>query len=457
MTATPNSSRQFRFRVGPWAVTLILLLANVAYFLNRGWEDTYYPTSYATIYYPTDRPVVREWREANGGIEADIVWDAPVRGWRVYRDGEFVSENDGTDIFFPSTEGADYATYLYEAVPQIEGDHPSLEFKLRFYPPGLLENQDYGDGAYSVVSDVPMADFAQYPVSEWIDDYAYVGEEGLVEIDRILRDEVGILPDDTVYEKLEKIMIFQRDDLGQQCRGQPPADFRWRTPWEIYQSMKSGEGQGFCAQHSQVFVLFANRAGLATRMVLGARTENHRFIYTGHTWVEAWFPDQQRWGWVEPSYAVIYVKDKKGQVLNSVELANLRQHEAWDGLTARVYKDWGWPDVAGETDTLVDAPFAQVNGVVERQFITSAIYKWRRPPNVEEIRGEYSMLLKDRTFFWGNLERYFFKPPLAYANYPTPGDHTYLVRHLLLWPFLISLGWSILGVMRAAFARTKLN
>lgn len=439
MPASPTPSRGFPRKTISWVVTLALFLANLTYFLNRGWEDTYYPTSYATIYYPTDRPVIREWHEVEGGIQAELIWDVPVRGWQVLRDGEPLSRNDGPDIFFPATDASDYATHLHEAIPQVDGDHPSLEFKLRFYPPGLLANQDYGDGAYSVVTDLPMGEFTQYPVSEWVDDYAYVGPKALAETDAILRDQVGITPHDTVYEKLEKLMVFLRDDLGQACRGQPPADFRWRTPWEIYRAMQTGEGQGFCTQHAQVFLYFANRAGLATRMVVGARTENHHFIHTGHTWVEAWFPDQQRWGWVEPSFAVIYAKDRTGQVLNSVELANLRAHQAWDGVTARVYKDWAWPDVAGETGTLVDAPFPQVGGVVERQFITSAIYKWRRPPNIEEVRGGYGMLLKNPTFFWGNLERYYFKPPLAYANYPTSGHHTYLIRHLLLWPFLLSL------------------
>jgi hypothetical protein len=141
---------------------------------------------------------------------------------------------------------------------------------------------------------------------------------------------------------------------------------------------------------------------------------------------------------------VIYATDKNGNVLNSVELANLRQHVAWDGVTGRVYKDWGWPDLEGTTNTLIDAPFAVVGGVVERQFITSAIYKWRRPPNVEDLRYDYGMLLKDWTFTWGNFVRYYFKPPLAYANWPTEGNRTYLVRHLLLWSFLASAAGCLL-------------
>jgi hypothetical protein len=125
-------------------------------------------------------------------------------------------------------------------------------------------------------------------------------------------------------------------------------------------------------------------------------------------------------------------------------LATLRRHGTWHGVTGRVYKDWAWTHLEGEAKTFVDAPFPLVGDVVERQFLTSAIYKWRRPPNVEDLRSDYTLLFRNWEFFWGNLQRYYFKPPLAFANYPTEGNRTYLERHLLLWGFLASLvAWGV--------------
>ena len=43
-----------------WILALILFAANLAHFLTRGWEDSFYPASYSTIYFPTDRPVIEE-------------------------------------------------------------------------------------------------------------------------------------------------------------------------------------------------------------------------------------------------------------------------------------------------------------------------------------------------------------------------------------------------------------
>ncbi|NOZ62420.1 MAG: hypothetical protein GXO74_12155, partial [Calditrichaeota bacterium] len=83
--------------------------------------------------------------------------------------------------------------------------------------------------------------------------------------------------------------------------------------------------------------------------------------------------------------------------------------------------------------------FRLCNRVVKSEFIPQAILKFRRPPNVEDVRTIYTGLLKDRTFFLGNLQRYFFKPPLAYSFYPTEGARTYRIRRSLLWGFFAVL------------------
>jgi hypothetical protein len=424
-----------------YIATTGLLVANLVHFLTRPYEASFYPSSYSTMYFPTDRPVVTGWQEVDGGVEAIVNWDAGVEGWKLYLDGAFVSENSGSAIFFPvDKEDSDNRTYTVVAQP--EGLHPPFPMKVRYLSRSFHENRGLPRPTLSIVmSDEPMASFKQYPVSHWVDTFDYLSGDELAEVDDILREHSGILESDSTLDKLEKVMIHQRKALNKACRGTPPPQFRWKNPYTIYKEMRDGEGLGWCTQQAQVFVFLANRAGLSTRLVQGARTQNNNFVHTGHTWVEAWIPEQGRWAWVEPSYAIIYATDK--------ELANLRQHAAWEGITGRIYKDWGWPDIEGTTDTLVDAAFADVGGVVERQFITSAIYKWRRPPNVEDLRYDYTMLFKDWTFTRGNFVRYYFKPPLAYANYPTEGARTYWIRHILLWSFLASLLASVFLAVRA--------
>ena len=420
-------------------LALGLLVANVVHLVTRSWESSFYQTSYATIYYPTDVPTILEWHERKGGIEAEINWNQTPDGWVILKDGSPHAANNGPNPFFPELED-DMAWYDYTAIPQPEGIGAPMHLTLRFIPAEYWEGIGLPrSDSYLIRTDEVHGRFTQYPVSEWIDDYAYLEDEQLEEIDRILSEEVGIEDSDGTLRKLEKLTVHFRDTLGTRCRGNPHRDDRWRDPFVIYQNMRSGEGQGYCTQHAQIFLLFANRAGLSTRLVVCARTKGNNFIYSGHSWIETWVPEQGRWAWGDPSFAFVYATNTKGELLNSIDIAHLRKHAAWDGVTTRLYKDWATPDVPGEAGTFVDVPFPDVVEVVQDQFVTSGIYKWRRPPNVEDLRSNYMLLFKNWEFFRGNLERYYFKPPLAIANFPTEGNRTYLIRHVLLWSFLLSL------------------
>ena len=420
-------------------LALVFLGLNLWYFFRRPWEASFWQVSYATAYYSKDAPVIRDWREVEGGIEGVLVWDAPVKGWKITKEGEPYSENEGPNPVFPM-DANDTEMRLYHAQPQPGHLFGPLPIKIRFMPRKLhIERGLPRPDSYLIYTDVPNGAFKQYAVSDFVDDYEWMPRDHLEAVDQILKEKVGIREADTVFEKLEKIMIFQRDDLGQQCRGTPPLRFRPLNPYELYVDMRDGKGKGWCTQQGQIFNLFATRAGVRCRLVQGAKTKNNNTIFSGHTWNEAWIPEQGRWAWIDPSPALIYATNREGKVLNTVEMAQLRLLKAWDGVRIRTYKDWQWPDLAGEPNTLVDARYEEVGDVVERQFIRSAIYKWRRPPHVEDLRYEYGDLLKNKTFAWGNLVRYWFKPPLAYADYPTEGNRTYFLRHLFLWGFLGSV------------------
>jgi hypothetical protein len=333
--------------------------------------------------------------------------------------------------------------------------HP-LELQVRFLPEDFHEERGLPrPDTYLIRTDIPTGRFDQYPVAHWVDDFDYLSQADLDYVDQVLTLKVGIRPGDAVTTKLEKLMVHFRNELGQSCRGTPPPDFRWKSPLQIYREMDSGVSKGWCTQHAQMYIFFANRAGLSTRMVQGARLDGINFVLTGHTWVEAWIPEQGLWAWVEPSFGIAYAKDRNGRFLNTVDLSNLRTHAAWEGVTGRVFKDFGWPDLEGEDATWLDADFADVSGVVERQFVHSAIFKWRRPPNVEDLRYDYGMLFKNWTFFWANLERYYFKPPLALASFPTGGARTYWIRHLLLWSFLGSLLFTVGVALAGEYRRSR--
>lgn len=436
----------------PWKwgiVAGVLFLANLYHFLTRDWEASFWPTNYATMYYPSEKAVIVEWSETPSGIRPVMNWSVPVEGWRIWRNGESWLELDSPVLEFPMRE-QDTEMHQYVAEPLPEGVGERLELGIRYLPRSFSEARGLPrDDMFLVFSEIPTGKFKQLAVEDWVDRFEYLPEADLADTERLIREEVGFADTDNTLEMLEKLMVFMRESMGQQCQGTPPDDFRWKSPYQIYTEMVSGDGQGWCTQHAQTFVYFANRAGLATRIIQGAVTQDNTFVHTGHTWLEAWIPEQSRWAWVDPTPALCYALDKNGKVLNTIEIAALRQHDAWDDVIVRTYKDWQWPDLEGKDRTVVNASMPEVGAVIEEYFVTSSIYKWRRPPFVEDIRTNYGMLLKDRTFFWENLRRYYFRPPLALANYPTNGKQTYMMRHLLLWPFLVSLTVAILSLMCA--------
>ncbi len=427
------------FRKHPLAVLALLffalLIANLVVFFTRDWEASFYPTSYATIYYPLDAPTIREWDlVGDRRIEAEMAWNQPVQGWRVTCDSLEPQVVAGKNPAFKLIDD-ERTFYPYTLTPLPQGIGPDIELSIRFiskeyYAQRGMKHHD----VVSLKSSVPCGEFTQYPVNEWTDDYDYVGDAGLAQADRLIREEAGVREDDPTLVKMDKLSRFLRQQL-KDARGVPKDDFRWMNPWLIYQEMVNGTGKGWCTQHGQIWTFFANRAGIPTRLLQGARTEDNTFVYTGHTWAESWIAEQQRWAFVDLSHSLIAIFDKRGQVLNTVELFFLNQHDNFDSTFARIYKDWEWQHLTADAgaDSLITVPFDQCNGVVERQFVSHSIFKWRRPPHVEDIRTIYGQLFKDATFGRGNVERYLFKPPLAWSLYPTNGAQTYWLRWVLFY------------------------
>jgi len=292
---------------------------------------------------------------------------------------------------------------------------------------------------------IPCGEFDQYSVADWIDDYSYVGKEGLAEADRIIHKEAGIHETDPTFVRMEKLTRYLRPKL-RSCVGVPKDDERWENPWLLYNELARGTGKGWCTEHARVWVFWANRAGIPTRFVFNARTQDNTIAYSGHAFAESYIREQGRWAYVDFSQSQCYITDGEGLVLNTAELFQMNQHNAFDSTFARLYVDYLWenhPGIPGR-DTVVTVPFTLCNEAVRNEFPVNSILKYRRPPNVEDVRDIYAGFLKDRTFLFANLERYIFKPQLAYSFYPTDGGHTYFIRRLLFYSLIGSVAlWMI--------------
>jgi transglutaminase-like putative cysteine protease len=431
------------------ALFVVLLIVNLYVFFTRDWESSYHPTSYATLYYSLDIPTIRKWNVVEPGrIQLDIACTNEVRRWTILTEGG----NPQTGLGMKPSFWLDTTfntVRSYTLIPEPVNACQPIEISLRylskeFYAERGMQHTD----VYIIRSNVPCGEFEQVPVDYWVDDYTYVGEEGLLVADRILREEVGIRKEESTFERMEKLTRYLRIKLID-ARGVPKDDERWMNPWMLYNEMVDGTGKGWCTQHAQVWVFWANRAGIPTRFVFGARTEDNTIIYTGHAWAESFIREQNKWAFVDLSHSNIYITDKNGDVLNSAQLFHLNQHNAFDSTFGRIYVDWEWEHLTDSlaTDTIMTVPFNLCNQVVRSEYTPHSILKYRRPPNVEDVRALYTGFYKDWTFLTANLERYLFKPQLAYSFYPTEGKQTYLIRRLLFLGLVASLlFWLALGL-----------
>lgn len=435
---------------------VVLLALNLYVFFTREWESSYYPSSYATLYYPLDVPTIQEWKVVGRDrLQLDVACGANVKNWNVMTDGQNPQSAAATQpVFKIDTTFSVLHTYVLVPVP--EGACQNIEISIRFYPTEFYRSlgMQHKD-VYIVRANVPCGRFDQSTVADWVDDYGYVGKEGLAAVEKILREEVKIVDGESTFARMEKLAYFLKGKLAN-TGGVPKDDERWMNPLLLYKEMVAGTGKGWCTQNAQLWVFWANRAGIPTRFVFVARTQDNTIVYNGHSFAESFVPEYNRWVCTDFMDGVISVLDKNGMPLNAADLFLLNQHNAFDSTVARVFVNKRWADQlgVGRVDTIVTAPYAMCRSSIKDELTSYSILKYRRPPNVEDVREIYTGFFKDWTFLTANLNRYLFKPPLAYSLYPTEGGETYFLRRLLFFALLASL-LLFLGLVIAARRRRR--
>jgi hypothetical protein len=437
---------------------IIFLGLNLYVFFTREWESSYYPSSYATLYYPLDVPTIREWKVVGRDrIQLNIACNADVASWTILTDGANPQVVTGMQPAF-RIDTTFSVLHTYRLIPLPEGACQDVVISIRFYPTefyAALGMQH--DDAYIVRANVPCGEFKQYAVSDWVDDYGYVGEEGLEAVDKILRDEVKIADGEPTLARMEKVASFLKGKLAN-TGGVPKDDERWMNPLLLYKEMVAGTGKGWCTQNAQLWVFWANRAGIPTRFVFVARTQDNTIVYNGHSFAESYLKEYDRWVCTDFMDGVLSVFDKNGQPLNAADLFLLNQYNAFDSTVARIFVNKRWDDQLGigRVDTIVTAQYARCRSSIKDELTSHTILKYRRPPNVEDVRDIYTGFFKDRTFLTANLERYLFKPPLAFSLYPTEGKSTYFLRQALFGAMVVSLAAWILLVIIGRFKKRSI-
>ena len=125
-------------------IWLLLLAANVAYFLGREWESSFVPSTYATLYYPIDVPTIRQWTPVERDhLQLDLACPPSVREWRVLTDGGKEQTAAGTKPLF-RLDTTFSQLHVYRLIPVPEGVCQAIEVSVRFYSREFYAERETG-------------------------------------------------------------------------------------------------------------------------------------------------------------------------------------------------------------------------------------------------------------------------------------------------------------------------
>jgi hypothetical protein len=397
-----------------WLTALFIVgaAANIAVYLGRDQRDSYYPSSYKTLYVPSDIPVLAGTRVVERGhVEFQIQGKDAPNQWKITDD---TGASYSTPGRYPVVKLKDYR-HSYELEPlgrPAPGKKTTIQFG--YYPSEYYKKggRTQPDNYWLVSASIPVGKFKRYPLPFWASAYSDIDPADRNEARRILREEIGVGDADDTVAKIEKIgcWLITR---WQGCSGTPNDSIeKERSPLKIFQKVVSGQGKIWCSQHALIYHFFANMAGMPTRLVsLAGRVDN--VITTGHAFAETFIPEQGIWAKVDASLNKLLILNSEGRPLNCADFYHAVLSGNVQALTARTCRD----------GAVVSLPYT------EGMDADSDYYSY----------GSHLVFRPARARNQGKFAKYLFQPDFAYSLDASHLSKVYRLRRLLFLAGVIVL------------------
>lgn len=190
--------------------------------------------------------------------------------------------------------------------------------------------------------------------------------------------------------------------------GIPTDELQQASPLRTYDLMRGGTAKGWCENSALVYYLFANAAGVATRLVDMAGKFGPLKL-TGHYVCESWIPEKAIWCYVDPQFRIAFVTNPDGQLLTTLDIKRLADTGMLAHCLIRHFDD--------DSGALIDRDAKGFDQSVR-----------------DYLRGDIVLAYKfgyARSRDFSRLLHYLFYPTLLYATFPVP--KLYRIKKLLLW------------------------
>jgi hypothetical protein len=310
----------------------LTLLIIVLFFVNRymylhRYEGFLYTEAldYNRFYYPDETYHVRAFERM--GQDSLLIKILPESASRTYTVADKSGSYTVNGLKLKLHEGSN----SYKIFPVSLKIFDTLRLQIEFVP---AENS-----LKIELCNIPIFDHNLLPLSEWTRLPSAITEKEIAEVKHILKAEVGISDTQNTLEKVTRIGSFLSNKLNVK-KGAGAETIKALTPMQQYKAVCKNEAKPDCAIYSDIYFLFANCAGVATRRI-GVAGWNNYFITSGHVLNESYFPEQQKWGLIDLTYKKLLVFNRRNTVLNVIDLMSMNRMDVFGGARVLSLNDQG--------------------------------------------------------------------------------------------------------------------
>ncbi len=310
---------------------------NVHVFKDPRWRNFNFNSRQATegdIYNVAEIPAVRRVKLVGlRRLRLEFVPPIKASSWTVVNieDGTVNTLGRHPEVQFRDEPHLFAVKFIPEDVELIK----DIIIEFHFYPAENYQKMglSWDDNYHTPRSSVPFSRKRAYSVDEWVGLPA--DDPEFVEAKRILGTSIDASA--PTLQKAEQVFCFILDKLTAPRGSRPHTDrLQEASPLETYELMSTGQESGACENNSLVYYLFANAAGVKTRLVDIAGKFGPLKL-TGHSFCESWIPEEACWCYVDPQSRIVNFRTPEGKLLNFLEVKKVYDLDMYHGCIVRKY------------------------------------------------------------------------------------------------------------------------
>lgn len=330
----------------------------------------------------------------------------PVKttSWKVVssRNSRVVSQGPVPEIAFGDSASDETYTFIPEGVVLPK----DISILISYYPKDNYKKAgcSWPDNYFAPYVSTHFSLKRPHSIDEWVG--LPDSDPEIIEARKILTGKVDL--NTPIRQRSEQVFRFVMREINN-SGGIPTDAVLNSSPLETWRLLNSGKGKGFCENRALVYYIFANAAGVKTRLVDIAGKFGPLKL-TGHYFCESWFPEQCSWVYVDPMLGAAHVQNTGGKLLNTLDIKKLFDVDNFNGCTVLSYDAGGDSLAVQSIDNFYTGSKGYYNDIV-------LAYKFGYPRNKTYSRAVHFL-------------KY---PTLLYAPFELP--KLYLVKTFSLFGF----------------------